>query len=54
VLVVGGSISQSWDLIQPPLERGLGATTVQTARSELLDDAPLIGAALWARRASAV
>jgi glucokinase len=54
ILVVGGSISQSWDLIEPPLRRGLGPTKTQTERSQLLDDAPLIGAALWARRASAV
>ena len=54
VLVVGGSISQSWDLIEPPLHRGLGTTTTQSRRSELLDDAPLLGAALWARRRSAV
>ena len=53
MLVVGGSISQSWDRIQPPLDRGLGDTHVQTARSALLDDAPLIGAALWARRHNA-
>ena len=53
MLVVGGSISQSWDLIEPPLRHGLGPTGTQTARSELLDDAPLIGAALWARRHSA-
>lgn len=50
VLVVGGSISRSWDLIHEPLRRGLGATTTQTASSELFEDAPLIGAALWARR----
>ena len=53
MVVVGGSISQSWDLIEAPLRRGLGDTLAQTARSELLDDAPLIGAALWARRHSA-
>ena len=50
MFVVGGSISQSWDLIEPALRRGLGATTVSIARSELLNDAPLIGAALAARR----
>ena len=51
VFVVGGSISQSWDLIEPALRRGLGDTVVDLARSELLNDAPLIGAALAARRA---
>lgn len=50
ILVVGGSISQSWDLIEQPLRDGLGAAQVVIARSELLDDAPLIGAALAASR----
>ena len=50
VFVVGGSISQSWDLIEPALRRGLGDTAVAIARSELLNDAPLLGAALAARR----
>ena len=50
MVVIGGSISQSWDLIESPLRRGLGDSAAQTARSELLGDAPLIGAALWARR----
>lgn len=50
VLVVGGSISRSWDLIESPLRRGLGDVEVQAACSELFDDAPLLGAALWARR----
>ncbi len=45
VFVVGGSISRSWDLIEPALRRGLGDTRVVIARSELLADAPLIGAA---------
>jgi glucokinase len=48
--VVGGSISRSWDLIEPALRRGLGDSNVAVARSELLNDAPLIGAALAARR----
>jgi glucokinase len=50
VLVVGGSISLSWDLIEPPLRRGLGSLPIDTVRSSLLADAPLIGAAAWARR----
>ncbi len=52
VFVVGGSISRSWDLIEPALRRGLGDTEVAIARSELLNDAPLLGAALAARRMS--
>ena len=50
MLVVGGSISKSWDLIEPPLRHGIGHDEVLTSRSLLLDDAPLIGAALWASR----
>lgn len=50
IFVVGGSISQSWDLIEPALRRGLGDTAVAIARSELLADAPLLGAALAASR----
>ena len=50
ILVVGGSISRSWDLLEPPLRRGLGAVAVELVRSELLDDAPLLGAALAALR----
>jgi glucokinase len=45
VLVVGGSISRSWDLIEDPLTRGL-AQCVQTVRlAEDTEHAPLIGAA---------
>lgn len=50
MFVVGGSMSQSWDVIEQPLREGLGATVVEVARSALLDDAPLIGAALAASR----
>jgi glucokinase len=50
IVVVGGSISRSWDLIEAPLRRGLGPVDVALARSELLDDAPLLGAALVASR----
>ena len=45
VFVVGGSISQSWDLIEPALRSGLAGTSVDIAPSVLLADAPLIGAA---------
>jgi glucokinase len=45
VLVVGGSISRSWDLIEDPLTRGL-AECVQIVRlAEDTEHAPLIGAA---------
>ncbi|MCX4775257.1 ROK family protein [Streptomyces sp. NBC_01285] len=57
-LVVGGSIAASWDLIEAPLRIGLTAgpntaeeqpLTVCTAARP--DDAPLLGAARWARQA---
>ena len=50
MFVVGGSISRSWDLIEPALRRGLGDTPVALAHSALLGDAPLVGAALAASR----
>ncbi|RWZ68072.1 ROK family protein [Labedella populi] len=49
-LVVGGSISRSWDLLEPPLRRGLldgGGAPPLVRRSTLLADAPLLGAAAW-------
>lgn len=63
VLVVGGSMAASWDLIGPALRAGLtagaegagpgadavvAAMDLRTARSP--DDAPLIGAARWVLR----
>ncbi len=49
-LVVGGSISRSWDLIDAPLRAGLsdgGGEPALVRRSTLLADAPLLGAAAW-------
>lgn len=49
-LVVGGAISRSWDLLEAPLVAGLQEAAGLPAlvrRSELLDDAPLLGAAGW-------
>ncbi|SDO36364.1 glucokinase [Nakamurella panacisegetis] len=50
--VVGGAMSRSWDLIESPLQAGLQAAgAVSTLRpAALLDDAPLVGAAVWAAR----
>jgi glucokinase len=49
-VVIGGAMSQSWDLLEAPLRAGVvsaGAALPSTLRaSELLDDAPLVGAAL--------
>lgn len=50
--VIGGAMSRSWDLVEPPLREGLasvGASTTLRAAT-LLDDAPLVGAAVWAAR----
>jgi glucokinase len=46
--VVGGSMARSWDVLHAGFERGVRtvAGSVQVAASRLLDDAPLIGAAV--------
>jgi glucokinase len=46
--VVGGSMARSWDVLHVGFERGVRtvAGCVQVAASRLLDDAPLIGAAV--------
>lgn len=49
VLVVGGSIAASWDLVRPALRAGLGDTPVTVRRSGLRADAALLGAAARAR-----
>ncbi|MDQ6937319.1 MAG: ROK family protein [Actinomycetota bacterium] len=56
VLVVGGSMSGSWDLVRPALERGLSAQTdpeVALVRSADPMGSVLVGAALGAPPASA-
>lgn len=49
VLVVGGSIARSWDLVEPALRRGLeasaGSPSLRLARAANPEDAGLIGAA---------
>lgn len=55
-LVVGGSMSRSWHLLQPPLTAGVaagGARDVAIRPSTLLDDAPLLGAGTWLQRQAA-
>lgn len=55
-VVIGGSISRSWDLIETPLREaitdaaGLGGMRHALRRSRLLDRAPLVGAAEWILR----
>jgi glucokinase len=51
VVVVGGSIARSWDVIGPPLSAGVGkalprVSGVPLVSASLPEDAPLIGAAL--------
>jgi glucokinase len=44
-LVVGGSIAQAWDLLEPALEERLAFGTLVVTRAASVDDAPLLGAA---------
>ncbi|MEW1773635.1 ROK family protein [Streptomyces sp. NPDC086777] len=51
-VVVGGSMARSWDLIHPPLSAGLvgaGGIGVRVLPARQPAEAPLIGAAQWAR-----
>jgi len=48
ILVVGGSIAASWDLLAEPLRAGTTAAAIEPARH--LADAPLLGAAYLAGR----
>lgn len=48
IVVVGGSMAESWDLIAPPLASGLDGPRVVPARRG--DQAALIGAGLWVSR----
>ncbi|SEP74927.1 ROK family protein [Microlunatus flavus] len=54
-LVVGGSMARSWDVLGDPLAAALaevaGLDALVVRPSALLDDAPLLGAAWWFRRA---
>jgi len=56
VVVVGGSIAQSWSLVGPPLQRGLQdavADAPPVRPSQLQQDAPLVGAAEFVRTPTA-
>lgn len=46
VLVVGGAMSASWDLVEPPLRAGLGASDLVVMRAGRPDEAALVGAAV--------
>jgi glucokinase len=45
LLVVGGSMSKSWDLIEAPLTIGLGGSVPQVRPAQDTHNAPLVGAA---------
>ncbi len=45
VLVIGGSISKSWDLIESPLNKGLSGSVPAVRVAADLENAPLVGAA---------
>lgn len=55
VIVIGGSISQAWDVLEGPFRRGLRshsesiAQGLLLAQAELLEEGPLLGAAAWLR-----
>jgi len=54
-LVIGGSMAQSWDLVEPAIRAGLQLEAGTLAGLEIrqaagADDAPLVGAAFWAAR----
>lgn len=56
-VVIGGSMSRSWDLLEAPLREAITETNGPRGRppalrrSRLLDSAPLVGAADWVLRA---
>lgn len=57
VLIVGGSMADSWDIVEPALRKGLATAgpelgSLPVSRAERAEDAGLIGAAVWARRAA--
>lgn len=56
-LIIGGSIAQSWDLVEPAIRRGIAQArpalgTLPLVRAERAEDAGLIGTAYWAARNS--
>ncbi|MEA5053993.1 MAG: ROK family protein [Propionicimonas sp.] len=50
LVVVGGAIARSWDVVGPLLTAGFSAAsaTVEVVHAQRLDDAALFGAARWA------
>lgn len=57
VLIVGGSMAESWDIVEPAIRRGLavaapGLAALPIRKAERTEEAGLIGAAFWAQRAA--
>lgn len=55
ILIMGGSIAQSWDIVEPAMREGLAAAgphvgALRISRAEQAEDAGLIGTAHWAAR----
>ncbi|MFD1714500.1 ROK family protein [Amnibacterium flavum] len=55
ILVLGGSMTGSWDLVEPLVRAGLvsvdpGLAGLPIERAQHPEDAPLVGAAFWAAR----
>ncbi|MET4589704.1 ROK family protein [Arthrobacter sp. 754] len=57
VLIVGGSMAESWDIVEPAIRKGLAAVapvlaTLPIRKAERTEEAGLVGAAFWAQRAA--
>ena len=57
VLIVGGSMAGSWDIVEPAIRKGLAAAAPGLGRlalrkAERSEEAGLVGAAYWAAQAS--
>jgi glucokinase len=58
VMVVGGSMAGSWDIVEPAIRKGLAAAapavkTLALRKAERSEEAGLVGAAYWAQLADA-
>jgi glucokinase len=58
IVIVGGSMAGSWDIVEPAMRNGLAAAVPALAalpihRAERPEEAGLIGAAYWAHKAAA-
>ena len=58
ILIVGGSMAGSWDIVEPAIRSGLGGASPELAalpihKAERPEEAGLIGAAYWAHQTAA-